>query len=200
MDRAMDTNLPLPLDRAAAEGGPHGLLRAVGETAREGIGAGAARGREEGAPLFDILAIDPGPTESGWCRFKDGRVIGSGVMQNDKMRDEIRYGTNATLAIEMIASYGMAVGRDVFETCVQIGRFVECFSRPADVQLVYRKDVKLHLCGTAKAKDPNIRAALLDLIGPQGTKKEPGPTYGVKTHAWAALAVAVTAAQTRIAA
>lgn len=200
MDRGMETNLSLPLDRAAAEGCTAGLLRDLGETARGSVGEGAARGCEAGARLFDILAIDPGPTESGWCRYKDGRVIGSGVMPNDKIRDEIRYGTNATLAIEMIASYGMAVGREVFETCVQIGRFVECYSRPHDVRLVYRKDVKLHLCGTAKAKDPNIRAALLDLIGPQGTKKEPGPTYGVKTHAWAALAVAVTAAQTRIAA
>lgn len=200
MDRAMETNLSLPLDRAAAEGGADGLLRDLGGAAREGIGTGAAGGREEGARLFDILAIDPGPTESGWCRYKDGRVIGSGVMPNDKVRDEIRYGTSAVLAIEMIASYGMAVGREVFETCVQIGRFVECFSRPQDVRLVYRKDVKLHLCGTSKAKDPNIRQALLDLIGPQGTKKEPGPTYGVKSHAWAALAVAVTAAQTRAAA
>ena len=40
----------------------------------------------------------------------------------------------------------------------------------------------------------NIRQALLDLIGPQGTKKAPGPTYGVRSHEWAALAVAVTVA------
>jgi len=45
-----------------------------------------------------------------------------------------------------------------------------------------------------RAKDANIRQALLDLIGPQGTKKTPGPTYGIKSHTWAALAVAVYAA------
>lgn len=143
--------------------------------------------------MSDILAIDPGTAESGWCRYRDGRVIASGVMPNEQMRDEIRYGTTAVLAIEMIASYGMAVGREVFETCVWIGRFVECFPRPSDVRLVYRKDVKMHLCGTPRAKDANIRQALLDLVGPQGTKAAPGPTYGVKSHAWAALAVAVTA-------
>jgi len=36
---------------------------------------------------------------------------------------------------------------------------------------------------------------LLDLLGPQGTKAKPGPTYGIKSHSWAALAVAVFAAQ-----
>jgi len=108
------------------------------------------------------------------------------------MRSVPDYGQK--LAIEMIASYGMAVGREVFETCVWIGRFIEAWHSPDDVRLIYRKDVKMYLCGTPRAKDANIRQALIDLLGPQGTKKQPGPTYGVKSHAWAALAVAVTAA------
>jgi hypothetical protein len=93
----------------------------------------------------------------------------------------------------MIASYGMAVGASTFETCVWIGRFIEV-SR-VEVELIFRKDIKLFLCGTMRAKDANIRQSLLDLIGPQGTKKTPGPTYGIKSHTWAALAVAVYAAQ-----
>jgi len=104
------------------------------------------------------------------------------------------YGDIDTLAIEMIASYGMAVGREVFETCVWIGRFQQVWRSPESVRLVYRRDVKLHLCGNPRAKDPNIRQALIDLLGPAGTKKQPGPTYGVKSHAWAALGVAVTVA------
>jgi len=95
------------------------------------------------------------------------------------------------LAIEMIASYGMAVGKEVFETCVWIGRFWQVWPG-VSVTRIYRKDVKLHLCGTLKAKDTNIRQALIDKIGPQGTKNAPGPTYGVKSHVWPALAVAVT--------
>jgi hypothetical protein len=147
-------------------------------------------------PASLILAVDPGTSESGWVMYEDGKVHDSGVMSNTDILAHMRsvpdYGQK--LAIEMIASYGMAVGREVFETCVWIGRFIEAWHSPDDVRLIYRKDVKMHLCGTPRAKDANIRQALIDLLGPQGTKKEPGPTYGVKSHAWAALAVAVTAA------
>lgn len=147
-----------------------------------------------------ILALDPGTTETGWALLFDGKVMGSGVKPNAEMlADLLQHGMwrRDTLAIEMIASYGMAVGREVFETCVWIGRFQQAWHAPEAVRLVYRKDVKLHLCGSPRAKDPNIRQALLDKLGPPGTKNAPGPTYGVKSHAWAALAVAVTAAETR---
>ena len=103
------------------------------------------------------------------------------------------------LAIEMVASYGMPVGKEVFRTVWWSGRFAQAwihYQRSEPIE-VYRKDVKLYLCNSPRAKDANIRQALIDLIGPQGTKKNPGPTYGVKSHAWAALGVAVTA-ETRL--
>lgn len=145
-----------------------------------------------------ILAIDPGTEQSGWAIYEDGEVIDSGVASNTDIMLSLSnpaggFNMCERLAIEMVASYGMAVGREVFETCVWIGRFQQLWKFPRSVLKVYRKDVKLHLCGTTKAKDANIRQALIDKIGPQGTKKSPGPTYGVKSHAWAALAVAVTA-------
>lgn len=144
-----------------------------------------------------ILAIDPGTTQSGFVVLtRTGNEVfdSGGVLANEQMLELVRDARYSTLAIEMIASYGMAVGREVFETCVWIGRFQQAWHKPDEVRLVYRKDVKMHLCGTPRAKDPNIRQALLDLLGPQGTKKAPGPTYGVKSHAWPALAVAVTVA------
>lgn len=151
-----------------------------------------------------ILAIDPGTTQSGWCVFDGGRVEASGVMPNGEMLDYVqcmRFEINGCrLAIEMIASYGMPVGREVFETCVWIGRFKQAWHAPDAVELVYRKDVKMHLCGTMKAKDANVRQALLDMFPrtgggktPQvGTKGQPGPLYGVSSHAWPALGVAIT--------
>ncbi|MEN7526999.1 hypothetical protein [Cupriavidus sp. DL-D2] len=145
-----------------------------------------------------ILAIDPGTTESGWCVLAEGAAIASGVLPNAALLSYVTgvslTRTDTTLAIEMIASYGMAVGREVFETVWWIGRFTQAWHSPEAVMRVYRQDVKLHLCKTPRAKDANVRQALIDLIGPQGTKKQPGPTYGVKSHAWAALGVAVTAA------
>jgi len=141
-----------------------------------------------------IFAIDPGTTQSGWALLEGAKVIDSGVSDNHDLLRWVQDGQGAdALAIEMVASYGMAVGREVFETVRWIGRFQQAWRHPEAVQLVYRKDVKLHLCGDTRAKDPNIRQALLDQLGPPGTKKEPGNTYGVKSHAWSALAVAVTA-------
>lgn len=148
-----------------------------------------------------ILAIDPGTTESGYVLYDGSRVHESGVLQNADMLTRVQQWPAHRLAIEMIASYGMAVGREVFETCVWIGRFQQSWRDPEAVELVYRKDVKLHLCGTSRAKDANIRQALLDLFPsagggktPQiGTKAQPGPLYGVSSHAWPALGVAITA-------
>lgn len=151
--------------------------------------------------MSDIFAIDPGTTQSGWCRLGCAGVINSGVMENEELLAMVQRLPDSRLAIEMIASYGMAVGKEVFATCVWVGRFQQAWHTPADAQLVYRKEVKMHLCGTHKAKDANIRQALLDMFPrtgggktPQiGTKGQPGPLYGVSSHAWAALAVAVTA-------
>ena len=140
-----------------------------------------------------VLAIDPGTTESGWVLY-DGSVIDSGVSQNEALIDQLAHEDADLMAVEMIASYGMAVGQDVFETCVWIGRFIQ--AAPIPHKLITRQKVKLHVCKSPKAKDANIRQALIDKIGPAGTKKSPGPTYGVKSHAWAALAVAVTAVET----
>lgn len=151
-----------------------------------------------------ILAIDPGTLESGYVTMDaENRVKDSGVLPNGELLLRLpsyaRTGVYA-LAIEMIASYGMPVGREVFETCVWIGRFVQAWTVPEAVKLVYRKDVKMHLCGTPRAKDPHVRQALIDLYPstgggktPQiGTKGQPGPLYGMSSHAWPALGVAIT--------
>lgn len=150
---------------------------------------------------MNILAIDPGTEQSGWCSYHpDLGVIGAGVKPNEVMLEEVRHSCADVLALEMVASYGMAVGKDVFETVRWIGRFQQAWRCPDDAMLVYRRDIKLHLCNSAKAKDANIRQAILDLFPrtgggktPQiGTKAQPGPLYGVTSHAWSALALAIT--------
>jgi len=137
-----------------------------------------------------ILALDPGTTQSAYVLWDGKRVLDSAILPNTVLIEILAAGEKPcdVLACEMIASYGMAVGREVFETCVWIGRFLQAHRGPH--RLVYRKDVKLHVCGSPRAKDANIRQALLDKYGPVGTKGTPGPLYGVKSHVWAALAVA----------
>ena len=149
--------------------------------------------------MTTILAIDPGTTQSGYALYETGRVIDSGVAPNDDLLWYVQQPQNwnvmpERLAIEMIAGMGMAVGQEVFDTCVWVGRFYQAWLVPFSriPTLIKRRDVKLHICGSARAKDANIRQALIDKIGSQGVKAKPGPTYGVKSHAWAALAVAVT--------
>src|SRR5262245_23074569 len=128
-----------------------------------------------------MIAIDPGPVESAWVLFEHGAVLSSGIEQNETVRQRLRLDLNPVmgqLAIEMVQSFGMPVGREVFETVFWTGRFVEAWNGP--FTLVYRQQIKLHLCNSVKAKDANIRQALIDRIGAPGTKKNPGPTYGVK--------------------
>jgi hypothetical protein len=157
--------------------------------------AGALAGRLKELEIVNILALDPGPKETGWVYWSAGRVAYSGVQRNEDVLAMVAgwKDAEAILATEVFQAMGMAVGAEVFDTCIWIGRFVQAWHSPAAVMRIKRTEVKLHLCGTARAKDPNVRQALLDKIGQQGTRKAPGPTFGVKSHAWSALAVAVTA-------
>jgi hypothetical protein len=143
-------------------------------------------------PPASVLAIDPGLEKSGFVVWDGGSVSVSGIEDNDWILRRIR-NTGLPVVCEMVASYGMAVGRSVFETCVWIGRFQEaCVSEGSAWNTLYRLDVKLHICKSPKAKDGNIRQALIDRLGPVGTAKDQGPLFGVKSHIWAALALAVT--------
>jgi hypothetical protein len=144
-----------------------------------------------------ILAIDSGTTQSAFVQYDERKslIVDHGILPNPEMRQILIGREYDLVALEMIASYGMPVGASTFETCVWIGRFIEVAR--TESRLVYRKDIKMYLCGSMRAKDGNVRQALIDLIGEQGTKKNKGPTYGISSHSWAALAVAVYTANNR---
>jgi len=154
-----------------------------------------------------ILGMDPGTTHSAIICLEQGKIEYATRVTNEEMLDLLRAllgppsGDDmlAMLAIEMIASYGMPVGREVFETVLWVGRFLQVATDcDARVHLIYRREVKLHLYGSVRANDANIRQALIDRLGPPGTKKKPGATYGITGDLWSALAVAVTFAATRL--
>jgi len=185
-----------------------------------------------------ILAIDPGPEQSGWVIYdpEDHSVQGFEIVPNYQINSAMRQSDPGYtyLAIEMIACYGMPVGKEIFETCVWIGQFLErwgAFSPnfdpddPSDKArvYVYRRDVKMFLCNSMYAKDKNVSQAIRDKFGGdtkavggvkcpackgKGWKGRgrpvctecngdkwlypPGPLYGVGSHIWAALGVALT--------
>lgn len=149
-----------------------------------------------------VLAIDPGTVQSAFVLWDGDRVISKGIFENSLMVETI-WATNAQvcdkLVIEMIASYGMAVGKTVFDTCVWIGRFFEAGQYNClDPVLLYRGDVKMHLCQSMRAKDSNIRQAIIDRFGQPGTIKNPNHVYNdgmgekMSKDKWAAFGVAIT--------
>lgn len=167
------------------------------------------------------LAIDPANVESGWVLMDavTYEPLAFNKTANEDFRDmiysgrfdgvddyvEVEGSDECVVAIEMVASYGMPVGKEVFDTCVWIGRFVESCMKARQgyahlyeqPELVYRKNVKTHLCGGhTNAKDANVRQALIDRFAKtasgKGTKKEPDWFYGFKADMWQAYAVGVT--------
>lgn len=154
--------------------------------------------------MLSVLAIDPGPEQSAWVQLREGAVARFGLEPNARVRyvcEEAQTWGIDGVAIEMIASYGMPAGSELFETCLWIGRFVETLARcnvdERDIHLMKRQEVKLHLCKSPRANDSTIRQALIDRYGPGkekaiGCKATPGPLFGLKADLWAALAVAVT--------
>jgi hypothetical protein len=157
-----------------------------------------------------ILAIDPGPVQSAWIAY-NGEIIDHGFCDNEQLLSILRGAAAGVVyvgrhprdvekldpqrvVIEKVEGFGMPVGVEVFETVFWSGRFAEAAS-PIRVDRIGRKAVKLHLCGTVRAKDPNVRQALIDRFGGSdaiGRKASPGPLHGISGDVWSALAVAVT--------
>lgn len=142
-----------------------------------------------------ILAIDPGNVESAYVLMDSEtyKPIEFGKVENNIMLDLINDYVYDDFVIEMIQSYGMGVGKSVFDTCVWIGRFVQQASHFTNkIEYIYRAEEKMNLCHTMKAKDSNIRQALIDRFGEVGTKNKKGYFYGFKKDIWASYAVGVT--------
>jgi hypothetical protein len=151
-----------------------------------------------------IWAIDPGTTESALVIMHDGCPGTHHIAQNLDVLGWIHseFHPHDSLVVEMVQSFGMPVGSEVFETCVWIGRFVQaahCRSTLVEYHLIPRGEIKMHLCQHTKGVDDAvIRQAMIDRFGPGkekaiGNKKAPGPLYGFKGDEWQALAVGCVA-------
>lgn len=145
-----------------------------------------------------VLGIDPGNVQSAWLLLSGGRPITFGLVPNAEVLAALREGVlgGDVVVIEQVESFGMAVGRTVFETVHWAGRFTEAAEhRGTLVVQLPRRIVKVHLCHSNRAKDGNVIQALKDKFGGDaavGRKASPGPLYGISRDVWSALAIAVT--------
>jgi hypothetical protein len=137
-----------------------------------------------------IFAIDPGNIESAFCKLRGRVIVEFQKVPNDMLLGVLKATRYDHVVCEMICSYGMPAGASLFDTCVFIGEIRAAVQ--GRVTLMPRIQVKSHICHSGKATDSNIRQALIDRFGPPGTKKQPGPTYGLSADCWSALAIAET--------
>ena len=143
-----------------------------------------------------ILAIDPGNEISAFVEWDTEKqeIVEKGIWPNDMLGAYLQTPPHRVdrVLCEMLACYGMPVGKEVFETALWIGRFTVYSAFGGNpVILIYRKDIKMHFCNSNRAKDSNVRQALIDRLGKPGTKKQPGKAYGVSKDIWSALAIAL---------
>ena len=129
-----------------------------------------------------VVGVDPGTHQSAFVVWDGERIKDHGILQNDLVAGVLRnYGHQRdpvkadVVVFEQVESFGMAVGKEVFETVFQTGRLFQIVSDIAE--RMTRKEVKRNLCYTTRANNANIRTAILDRFGgkeaAQGLKKKP---------------------------
>jgi len=149
-----------------------------------------------------ILAIDPGTTQSAYAiiAIRDAFPVEFEKCSNEKLEtwiDKLYYPLKAVV-IEMVTSYGKPVGQETFETCRWIGRF-EGAARNHGIpcELISRKDVKTHICGTLHANDATVRRRLIerfakiDKTNGKGRMDNPDWFYGFKADVWQSYALGI---------
>ncbi len=153
-----------------------------------------------------ILAIDPGSEQSAAVIYDDGEIIWHAFLPNEEMIMRMfEYAYSGThLAIEYTKAHTLQFKgknrsffpQQVLDTARWVGRFEQAFGGPFTE--IDRRQVKQTLGVPPNGTDAHVNAALYDRFGDGtrksavGTKKNPGPCYGLKADLWQALAVAVT--------
>lgn len=158
-----------------------------------------------------VIAIDPGTTQSAVCIMDvdTRRPLDKQIIDNEGLLQYIRSiqdSDDLIGVIERFQSYGMPVGKEVFDAAIWAGRFFETLRLVTgrEPEMVFRSEEKLHICHNSRARDSNIRRALIDRFADhdfkngRGTKKAPDWFYGFKADMWAAYAVGLVYIETRL--
>ena len=149
-----------------------------------------------------IFAIDPGCAQSAYCMMdRDAVPMHFDKVPNEDLISILRnYAKSlSAVVIERVASYGMPVGKEVFETCEWIGRYTQVATDlKLPVEYVFRQEEKLAICKSPKATDATIRKALIDRFAKhdfktgKGVKANPDFFYGFRADCWSAFAIAAS--------
>lgn len=147
-----------------------------------------------------VIGIDPGTSSSAYVAFDGADVVEHEITSNVNVALYLRklrergpfsevpfdhYPEAPAVVFESVESYGMTVGREIFQTIFWTGRLFQIARDtigPTHVSRLPRRSVKKHLCRSNAVKDKHIRAALVKRFD----------SLKLSSHEWSALAIAVT--------
>lgn len=144
---------------------------------------------------MEILSLDVGTTESAYCIMNcdNYKPLKFGKIYNEELLKIVKKEKYDILVYEEFQSYGMPIGESTIKSITWNGRYIQsALDKGIPVYPIYRREEKMNLCYSMKAKDSNIRQALIDRFGDVGTKSNQGFFYGFKKDIWSAFAVGCT--------
>lgn len=145
-----------------------------------------------------VIGIDTGTEQTAMvvCQVHDMVPIYHQKLPNAEIERELVYMLNryrCLVAIELLENHGMPIGATTIQTIIEIGRIQKIVeANRGEWTMVKRSEEKMCICQNPRAKDGNIRQALIDMYGDKGTKKQPGFFYGFRADEWQAFAIAHT--------
>ena len=153
-----------------------------------------------------VLGIDPGPLHK-WTGvvlvdFNKNSIEDKGLIHNTDMISWIRERRQLfdVCGIEVLQAQGCQVQQTTFDTGHWGGRYAQVvYDLGKPVYEIFRRKIKIHLCGKSSTGDTQVSAACRDRFKPtgggkdpwKGVKGKPGPLYGISKDMWSALAIAV---------
>lgn len=131
-----------------------------------------------------IISYDPGNEQTGWVvalednskliyKNKDLNTI---CFQKTKEFTE-KYNV-VKVGCEYPSSYGMMTNQSLLDTCTFCGILGWYFrERNIPFELIFRKSIKMFLCGSVRAKDAEVNSRVREYLGEDHTIKNPNLYY-----------------------
>lgn len=131
-----------------------------------------------------IISYDPGNEQTGWvvALEDNSKLLYKNKDLNtvcfEKTKEFTKKYNVVKVGCEYPSSYGMAVNQTLLDTCTFCG-FLGFYFNSLNIpfELIFRKSVKMFLCGSVRAKDAEVNIRVREYIGEDHTIKKPNPYY-----------------------